>query len=135
MASFLELPIDVLPNDHSPAWFRVWCVFLEQFGISISYLAGAKSPIWLTEPWIAQVKSINFEGGSHVILAHLGGRVLFDPSTKKRYKKGSMLKTDDVIGGYQFRVIDVAALYHLGEYRRRITGYYDSYPLARVDKV
>lgn len=122
MASLLELPIDVLPNDHSPAWFGNWLKFLDQFGLGLCSSANPDGPIWATEPWIATVKSKNFEGGTHAILMHHGGIVLFDPSTKKRYRTGeSLLGKKIVSGAYHLTVTDAGALYHLKEYQKQLS--------------
>ncbi len=121
MASLLELPIEVLPNDHSEAWFSVWEVFLKQFGLEITS-DSAKGAIWAIHPWIASVKSQNFENDTHAIIMHNGGIVLFDPSTKKTYKKGmSMLSKDIVIGGYRIEVSDFSKLHKLKQYRDKLS--------------
>lgn len=120
MATLLELPIDVLPNDHSPACYSVWHTFLSQFGLSLKS-GSAKDPIWCSEPWIATVKSKNFKGGLHAILMHQGGYVLFDPSTKKRYRKGERLVGSDVVtGGLQLVVSNVGDLHRLKEYQDKL---------------
>lgn len=114
MASILELPIEVLPNDHSPGWSLTWDAFLQQFGISMTSHA-ATGPIWHEGYWIAAVPSLNFDGVSHAIVMQ-GHRVAFDPSTKKRYKKGTPM-LDVVTSGTYFVVDDFTQIHRLHEYR------------------
>lgn len=116
LASILELPIEVIPNDHSPIWFNIQKMYLNQFGLSLTF-HGSKGPIWDDSPWIASVKSKNYEGVTHAIIMQ-GTEVLFDPSTKDSYKKGTTLLGEDiVIGGYIIRVSDFSRLCKLDEYR------------------
>lgn len=120
MATLLELPLEILPNDHSEAWFTIWQAFLGQFGLSIqsSHSQGA---IWQSHPWIATVKSKNYKHGLHAIIMHNGGEVLFDPSTKKVYKKGQSLTGKDVVvAGYKIMVSDFTKLHKLKEYRDKV---------------
>ncbi len=120
MATLLDLPLEVLPNDHSEYWFFIWERFLEQFGLKIDYHS-AKGAIWSQHPWIASVKSKNYENGSHAIIMHNGGDVLFDPSTKKVYRKGQHLLGKDVVtGGYTISVSDFSRLHKLKEYRDKV---------------
>lgn len=119
MATLLELPIEVLPNDHSPAWFAVWDSFLSQFGLDLSY-KGSKEAIWQSYPWIASVKSRNFKNGNHAIIME-GGKVLFDPSTHKIYRKDRFLSGKDIVlGGYIIAVSDFSKLHLLKEYRDKM---------------
>lgn len=121
MASLLELPLEVMPNDHSDAWYGIWHLWLDQFGLSIQ-TESSKGAIWQDHPWIAGVQSKNYKGGSHAILMHKGGIVLFDPSTKQRYKTGeSLLGKDVVTHGYRIVVSDFTKLHKLKEYREKIT--------------
>lgn len=122
MATLLELPIEVMPNDHSDYRPFIWAKFLEQFGITLEYQF-ADGPIWQDHPWIASVPSKNYgPGTTHAIILHNGGEVLFDPSTKKRYKKGeSLLGKNIVIGGYIISVSNFSSLHKLKEYRDKIT--------------
>lgn len=118
MASLLELPLEVLPNDHTDRWWHVWRDFLAQFGLETTY-HGSQGAIWACHPWIASVKSKNYSNGTtHAIIMHEGGKVLFDPSTKKRYRKGTYLKGGTVVGGYVITVSDFTLLHKLEEYRR-----------------
>lgn len=119
MATLLELPIEVLPNDHSDYHFVVWSTFLGQFGLELTY-HGEKGPIWHDFPWIASVPSINFENTSHVIIVDRD-KVLFDPSTKKIYKKGTKLLGKKIVtGGYTLVVSDPSKLHKLNEYREKL---------------
>lgn len=121
MATLLQLPPEVLPNDFSPAHGRIWGVFLEQFGLGLSYDNRADQPIWLSSPWIASVKSLNYEGVTHAILMHGGGIVLHDPSNKKKYKTGEHLHSDKVLSGQHLLVVDAGLLHRLKDYRDSIT--------------
>jgi len=120
MATLLQLPPDVLPNDHSPAWYSIWDRFLGQFGLALSPCIKADGPVWATQPWIASVKSLNYKA-THAILMHYGGKVLHDPSNLKRYKTGTYLSSKEVISGQHLEVEDVTKLHLLKEYRDRIT--------------
>jgi hypothetical protein len=122
IASLLELPLEVIPNDHSPMYWAVWRTWLGQFGLELNYRS-AKGPIWADHPWIASVKSMNYpDGTTHAILMDGGSKVLFDPSTKKRYRKGThLLGQDVVIGGYIITVSDFTKLHKLQEYREKLT--------------
>lgn len=119
MATVLQLPPEVLPNDHTPYWHFIWEVFLRQFGISITS-SNANGPIWQEGLWIASVKSKNFENGSHAIVMHETTRVFHDPSTHKRYKTGESLSGKGVVtGGYILGVEDATKLHKLEEYRKK----------------
>lgn len=122
MASLLDLPSEVLPNDFSPAWRSNWQNYLKQFGITLSHDSRADKPIiWLSTPWIATVKSLNYKDGLHAILMHEGGIVLHDPSIKKRYKAGrSLLGEDIVVSGTHLIVDDASLLHRLNEYRLQL---------------
>lgn len=120
LATLLELPIEVVPNDHSEYYFFIYEKFLEQFGIAMNY-RDAKGAIWQDHPWIASVKSKNYsDGTTHAIIME-NGSVLFDPSTKHIYKKGeSLLGKNIVQGGYIFSVSDFSRLHKLKEYRDKL---------------
>lgn len=121
MATLLDLPLEVMPNDHSEYWFFVWETFLKQFGLELSYKS-AKGAIWAQHPWIASVKSRNYKNGSHAIILHNGGDVLFDPSPKKTYRKGrGLLGKSIVTGGYVITVSDFSRLHKLKEYRDKLS--------------
>lgn len=120
MATLLQLPPEVLPNDFTPGWHSNWQHYLGQFGLALSPQNHSKQPIWLGPPWIAAVKSLNFEGGTHAILMHRGGVVLFDPSPKKRYKIGQRLSSDVVLFGQHLIVVDALELHLLDEYRNLV---------------
>lgn len=121
MASWLELPADVLPNDHSPAWSLVWETFLSQFGLTLSHPIRSDGPLWAHETWVASVKSLNLEG-THAILMHNANQVLFDPSTHRKYRKGQRLSSDVVLSGHHLGVSDVTKLHRLNDYRQRLLG-------------
>ncbi len=120
IASILELPIEVIPNDHSPGAHFTRSSFLRQFGLTIE-CDNPKGAIWKSHPWIASVKSLNYGEGTHAIVMHEGGRVLFDPSTKKRYKKGQLLLGEDiVVAGWDFAIEDFSKLGNLQKYREQL---------------
>jgi hypothetical protein len=117
VASIMELPIEVVPNDHTDRWWFVWRDFLGYFGLEMSYY-DSMGPIWQDSYWIASVKSKNYKEVYHAIVME-GTKVAFDPSTAKRYRKGQhMLGNDLVAGGYVFTVIDFTKLHKLEEYRK-----------------
>jgi len=119
MATVLQLPIDVLPNDHSPAWHGIWAAFLGQFGLDLVY-GGPKGAIWMGGFWIASVKSLNYKDTTHAIVMD-GIKVFHDPSTKKRYKTGTvMLGKSKVRGGYHLVVDDATLLHRLEDYRQKL---------------
>ncbi len=120
MASLLELPAEVLPNDHSPEWHFNWQRFLKQFGLTLSHEGGPKAAIYLQQPWMASVKSLNYENNTHSILMHEGNVVLHDPSRKKRYKTGMRLNSDTVQGGTRIDVLDFSKLHKLEEFRKHL---------------
>ena len=74
--------------------------------------------IWRESYWIANVKSKNYtDGTTHAIIMH-GTQVAFDPSTKKRYRKGLSLLSGDVVqGGWWVEVIDPSLLYKFQQYK------------------
>ena len=120
MATLLQLPIEVLPNDHSPYWHFNWDRYLEQFGLILSPDVHSKGPIWQEQLWIASVPSLNYENGSHAIVMHDTDRVYHDPSNKKRYKTGTRLSSDVVMSGRHLIVADTEKLHRLQEYRDKI---------------
>lgn len=122
IATLLQLPPEVLPNDFSPNWSTNWDIYLEQFGLGLSPNNNRSQPIWLSTPWIASVKSLNYKDGTHAILMHKTSIVLHDPSTKKQYKTGTDLFGKDVVmSGCHILVTDITKLHVLDEYRKRIT--------------
>jgi hypothetical protein len=122
MANLLQLPLEVVPNDHSPMYWGVWLTWLSQFGLDIHY-ADSNGQIWADHPWIACVPSLNYPDKTHAILVDGDSRVLFDPSTKKRYKEGMDLLTKEIVlGGYIIRVADFTKLHKLQEYRNQLNG-------------
>lgn len=121
MATVLQLPPEVLPNDHSAAWHSIWAAFLRQFGLDLIF-GSRKDAIWMDGYWIASVKSLNYKEVSHAIVME-GSIVYHDPSTKKRYRTGrAMLGNDAVTGGYHLVVDDASLLHRLEEYRQKIAG-------------
>lgn len=119
IASIMELPNgDDLPNDHTLEWHFRWQEWLAQFGISLEFDA---KRIWRETYWIASVPSKNLESATHAIVMQ-GSRVAFDPSNKRRYRKGQNLLGEDIVdGGWWFEVADFSLLHKLDEYRNRIS--------------
>lgn len=114
MASFLELPNDErLPDGYES--IMPWNEWLAKFGMTLSY---SNKHIWRDGHWVALVKSKNYsDGTTHAIIME-GHKVAFDPSTKKRYRKGlDLLQTDDVLGGWWIEVIDPSLLYKFQQYK------------------
>lgn len=120
MATLIQLPPVILPNDHSPLWQNNWNHYLSQFGLALAY-DRAKGPIWQMAPWIAAVPSLNLEGANHAIVMHNGGQVLHDPSRRQRYKAGQQLDSSIVIGGWHLVVASITKLSALDEYRNWLT--------------
>lgn len=116
MASLLELPNDErLPDGYES--LTPWQEWLAQFGMKLSWSHDA---IWRESYWIASVKSKNYSDGTTHAIIMKDTRVAFDPSTKKRYRKGQdMLQGDAVRGGYWIEVIDPSLLYKFQEYKIR----------------
>jgi hypothetical protein len=122
IASILEVDINSFPNDHSQNWWFTWKRLLAQWGLTMEFDVDR---IWRQNYWIASVTSKNLEGRSHAIVMN-GHKVAHDPSTKKRYRKGTSLlgvrNPDDsylVNGGYWFEVTDFSLLPKLEEYRKQ----------------
>lgn len=111
ITSILGIPNNPkLPNVDDERWSYKWDVLLRKFGIRLVY---DHKKIWKQGYWIATVPSKNFPDGLHAIVMK-NTKVAFDPSTKKRYRKGrNMLGTDLVRGGYSFEISDAALLPNL----------------------
>lgn len=120
VASVMELPNgDHMPNKHDSFWFKTWTDWLGQFGLTLGH-ASSKGPIWKYEGfWIASVKSKNYNT-AHAIVMHDTDKVAFDPSNKKRYRRGTRLNSDIVLGGSWFEVCDFSLLHKLDEYRKSL---------------
>jgi hypothetical protein len=119
MASILELPNDErLPHIDSKAWWQDWWKFLSPFGLS---LESDHKRIWRQGYWIAGVPSKNLGKGIQHAIVMKGHNVAFDPSTKKRYRKGRyMLGKGIVADGLYLVVDDASKLHKLEEYRRSL---------------
>lgn len=124
MATLLDLPPEVLPNDFSPAWPSNWQHYLRQFGLALSPSQPNTGPIWMDDPWIATVKSLNYPDTLHAILVHQANVVYHDPSTRVRYRTGTRLATDQVVAGRHLVVADASRLQHLADYQQwlRVNG-------------
>ena len=108
LTSILDMPNDEsLPNVDDPRWFARWYEILGEMGIHIAFEHKA---CWREGYWIADVKSLNFEGGKHAIVMN-GTKVAHDPSTKKRYRAGTYLGGKDVVtGGWYLEILDWSKL-------------------------
>lgn len=109
ICSILEMTnSDKYANIDWPMWHQWWDNFLFVMGLEMIY---QQHPLWIDGYWIASVKSKNYEGGTHaVVMQHT--KVAFDPSTAKRYRKGTnLLGTDLVVAGYNFFLSDIHKLY------------------------
>ena len=113
MASFFELPNDDrLPDGYESV--TPWNEWLARFGMTLSWSHNA---IWRQTYWIGSVKSKNYSDVTHAIIMK-GSQVVFDPSTKKRYRKGrDLLNTNLVVGGWWVEVIDPSLLYKFQQYK------------------
>ena len=118
VASILELPNDDrLPNEHDGNYLLAWQEFLGQFGLSVEF---DTTRIWRDGYWIASVTSKNLDGATHAIVMK-GTQVAWDPSTKKRYRKGQHMLSDKVVqGGYWIEMRDPNLLHKLQEYKAQI---------------
>ena len=115
MASFLELPNDErLPDGYESV--TPWNEWLAKFGMTLGW---DRAAIWRQSYWIASVKSKNYnDGTTHAIIMN-GIQVAFDPSTKKKYRKGLyMLGTDMVLGGWWLEVVNPNLLYKFEQYKQ-----------------
>lgn len=115
-----------VPNgDHLPhgidteGWWTDWWKFLLNLGLMIAH-DNAQGPIWKEQPWIASVRSLNYEGATHAIVMHQTHEVLFDPSPLQRYE-GSLLGADVVIGGTWLELADVERLPLLVAFRKQFS--------------
>ena len=115
MASILELPNDErLPDGYASV--TPWQEWMAQFGMRLSWSHNA---IWRDYYWVACVKSKNYSDGTTHAIIMKGTQVAFDPSTKKRYRKGSFIASDDVHGGWWIEVVDPSLLYKFQNYKDR----------------
>jgi hypothetical protein len=119
LTSILDLPNDPkkIPLSGAADWWKTAPKFLRKFGLVLRY---DEKAFWKQGYWMASVKSLNFEGGSHAIVMR-GTRVAHDPSTKKRYKTGEdMLQGGAVQGGYVLEVAHPLKLHKLAFFRNKI---------------
>lgn len=114
LASFLELPNDErLPDGYKSV--TPWNDWLAKFGMTLKW---SHDSIWRELYWIASVKSKNYSDGTTHAIVMKGTKVAFDPSTKKRYRKGvRMVGSDAVLGGWWIEVIDPSLLYKFQQYK------------------
>lgn len=121
MASMLELPNKKgLPHIDKESWYSDWNELLSYFGMR---LVGDHKKIWREGFWIASVPSLNFKDVRHAIIM-FDTKVFFDPSTKKRYRKGTNLlkKHEMVTWGWWLEVSDVSKLKELDKFREKLEG-------------
>ena len=117
----MSVLLDVPNGDHLPhgidqdGWWHGWWRFLLSLGLMIAH-DGPHGAIWKEQPWIASVRSLNYEGATHAIVMHRTHEVLFDPSPLQRYE-GSLLGEDVVIGGTWLELADVSRIDRLVAFR------------------
>lgn len=106
IASILEVENDdKLPNSHRGDWLAPWHKYFNKQGLRLGYNAKA---IWREGYWIASVPSKNYKGVTHSIVM-LDSNVAFDPSTKKKYRKGRSLVGKDIARfGYWIELSDIS---------------------------
>lgn len=114
MCSILDIPnSNDLPNVHDSEWFLKWQKFLKKFGLRLCH----GSNCWKDGYWIASVPSLNYALTTHAIVMK-DTKVFFDPSTKKKYKKGTeMLGCSDIMSGYWVEIDDISKINNLSEYQ------------------
>lgn len=117
LTSMLDIPNDpsYLPGADDKEWFIKFRRFLMQFGIE---MCNEHKAMWRYGYWMASVPSLNFEGKTHAIVMK-GDRVEFDPSTKKRYRRGKSLLGENVVLGCNYlEVVDASKLKNLIPYQK-----------------
>lgn len=120
VASILDLKNNIiLPNKHGIDWFSSWCNFLKKYGLRISYGTNC----WKDGYWIASVPSLNYPKPlSHAIIMR-GTKVYFDPSTKKKYKRGKDMLSEGIIkSGFWIEIDDISKIDKLKILRSKING-------------
>lgn len=107
IASILEMDIDSLPNPKSEMWLMEWRSWFQERGMRLDW---DHEKIWREGYWIASVPSKNYKDVYHAIVMK-DHWVEFDPSTKKRYRKGNnMLRKDLITFGYWIELDDISKL-------------------------
>lgn len=107
-ASILEIPNDdkFLPNIDDSEWLWKLMKALEEYGMR---LGTSHTAIWKQGYWIASAPSLNIAGGWHAVVM-FDNCVAFDPSTHKRYRKGTNMLGKNVRSGYWIEVSDFSKL-------------------------
>lgn len=118
VTSILEVPNDdTYPNCDDVNWYSDWNKFLAEFGMS---LQSDNKKIWRQGYWIAGVPSKNFKTCTHAIVMK-GYKIAFDPSTKKRYRKGTNLLGEQlVVDGTWLEVTDPSLLHRFVEFKKKL---------------
>lgn len=106
VASIMELQNDdQLPNEHGGDWLGPWFKYFKKIGLRLGF---DRLAIWRDSYWIASVPSKNYEDVTHSIVMH-GDKVAFDPSTKKKYRRGMNLIGRDIVKfGYWIEISDIS---------------------------
>lgn len=118
ITSLLGIPnLDSLPLPDDERFHIKYATFLKQFGLNITY---ERIACWRMGYWIASVPSKNYKDITHAIIMD-GTKVYFDPSTKKRYRKGrNLLGKNIVIGGHWLEVTNPSKLHNLFKYIKQL---------------
>jgi len=108
MASILEIPnSNNIPNIDQKKWLNNWMNWLEVRGMRLGMDHEA---IWKDGYWIATVPSLNLRDTTHAIVM-FGGKVAFDPSTHKKYRKGTNLFCKNIVSfGHWIEISDMTKL-------------------------
>lgn len=120
----MSVLLDVPNGEHLPhgivenTWWSDWHYFLWDLGLAV--MAGnPEGPIWKSHPWIATVPSKNIVGTHAIVMDH--AKVLFDPSTHRRYRAGTYLSGKNVVlGGTWIEVSDASKLERFVKWRRKV---------------
>lgn len=123
ITSILGLPNSpkLIPSVDDPKWYTKYNAFLQRFGLQMVH---DPERIWINGYWIASVKSKNFPPPTTHAIVMKFNRVFWDPSTKKKYRAGSILSGvkfgGDVHSGTWLVVVDASKLYKLKELKKTL---------------
>lgn len=102
IASVLEVPIELVGNDHhaAPHWFAAITETCRELGFEFVSINPSYPPPQCL--WLAGVPSLNLKPASlgHCIVA-LGDRIIWDPGIgERRYRPGDQLDLETVTDGW-----------------------------------
>ena len=118
LTGMLDLPNDpkLVPLSGAKDWWKTCQPFLKRFGMKLAY---EQKACWREGYWMASVKSKNYGKGITHAIVMKGSKVIYDPSTKKRYKTGDdMLGEGVVVGGFFLEVTDASKLHKLAQFQK-----------------